>query len=378
MRLFGWLITGSALVLALSAATSPSSPRASITSYPGYLYGVSASSPSSAWAVGYLCVPSCTASSAIIRTLILHWNGSTWVQVASPNPGSGVRLLTAVSALSRSSVWAVGEYRTISGGNKTLVLRWNGIAWAQVASPSPEVVDGSFLFGVSAVSPFRAWAVGWAYGLGGENSNTLILRWKGSRWAQVPSPNPSVGGFNVLNGVSARSASEAWAAGGTGTTTLIVRWNGSRWTHVPSPSPGRTGSDVLNGVSALSASDAWAVGGTGASTIILRWNGTRWSLVPSPSPGQGGVLNAVSVLSPSDAWAVGCYNSATRTTPLILHWNGSTWVKAASANPGTSTCLTGISALSASDAWAVGTVDLPGDDTKTVILHWNGASWTQS
>jgi hypothetical protein len=383
MRLFGLAASSSALVLALSAAASPSSPNTSTTRDPGYLYGVSAASPSSAWAVGYRCVPDCTASSAVLRTLILHWNGSAWTEIASPNPGSGERLLNAVSALSHSRAWAVGQYRTTSGGFKTLVLRSNGSRWAQVASPSPEVVDGSFLFGVAAVSPSDAWAVGWVYGPGGENSNTLILRWNGRRWGQVRSPNPVHLGFNVLNAVSALSPSDAWTVGSTDTGTLIARWNGTRWARVPSPSPGSTGSDVLNAVSALSASHAWAVGGTGASTLILRWNGANWSTVPNPSPGRGGDLNAVSSVSSSDAWAVGCYLASPSTNefkPLVLHWNGTAWAQVASPNPGgsTGTCLTGVNALSSSDAWAVGATDPFGTDTKTVILHWNGTSWTQS
>lgn len=383
LRLFGWLGTASAVVLTLGAAASPSSPPAPATSFPGYLYGVSASSPSSAWAVGYQCVPGCTASSPVLRTLVLHWDGNTWAKMTSPNPGSTERLLTGVSALSPSSAWAVGNYEAVGGGFRTLVLNWDGRTWAQAASPSPEVVDGSFLYGVSAVSASDAWAAGWYYGPGGENSNTLILRWNGSHWVKVPSPNPARGGFDVLNAVSARSAADAWAVGGTGSATLIAHWNGSRWAQVPSPSPGRTGSDVLNGVSAVSATGAWAVGGTGASTIILRWNGTAWSLVPSPSPGQGGDLNAVSAPSATDAWAVGCYlasPSSGQWKPLVLHWNGTAWAQVASPNPGgpAGTCLTGVSAVSSSDAWAVGTTDPFGSATKTVILHWNGTSWTQS
>jgi hypothetical protein len=381
MRLFGWLVSSSAVVLALGAAAFPSSPGGPTVSYPGYLSGVSASSPSNAWAVGYRCEPDCAASSAVLQTLILHWNGTAWAQVASPNPGSTERLLNAVSALSSSSAWAVGQYRTTSGGNKTLVLGWNGSRWAQVASPSPEVVDGSFLFGVSAVSTTDVWAAGWYYGPGGENSNTLILHWNGTTWTQVASPDPVHLGFNALTGVSALSASDAWAVGSIDTGTLIVHWNGTRWTRVASP--GKNPGETLNGVSALSASDAWAVGGTGARTLILRWNGTSWSLIPSPSPGSNGILNAVSTLSPSDVWAAGCYlasPSSNTWEPLVLHWNGAAWAQVASPNPGGSagTCLTGVSALSSSDAWAVGSADPFGTDTKTVILHWNGTSWTQS
>ena len=381
LRLLGWLVSTSAVALALGAAAFPSSPGGSTTSYPGYLYGVSASSASAAWAVGYRCVPDCTASSEVLQTLVLRWNGSVWTAVTSPNPGSTERLLSGVSTVSPSSAWAVGQYRTTSGGNKTLVLNWNGSRWAQTPSPSPEVVDGSFLSGVAAVSPSDAWAVGWVYGVGGENSNTLILHWNGSSWTRVASPNPVHLGFNVLSAVSARTASDAWAVGSIDSGTLILHWNGSGWTRVTSP--GATSGDVLNGVSALSASDVWAVGGTGARTLMLRWNGTSWSLVPSPSPGRGGDLNAVSAVSSSDAWAVGCYLASPGSNewkPLVLHWNGTAWAQVASPNPGGSagTCLTGISALSSSDAWAVGSTDPFGSDTKTVILHWNGTSWTPS
>ncbi len=42
----------------------------------GFLQGVVAPTTSFAWAVGYAG-----------RTLILQWNGTSWNQVASPNPG---------------------------------------------------------------------------------------------------------------------------------------------------------------------------------------------------------------------------------------------------------------------------------------------------
>ena len=67
--------------------------------------------------------------------------------------------------------------------------------------------------------------------------------------------------------------------------TLIERWNGAAWKQVPSPGPAGS---LLSGVAAMSATNAWAVGYTGTSsgakTLILRWNGTAWKQVPSPSP----------------------------------------------------------------------------------------------
>ena len=60
--------------------------------------------------------------------------------------------------------------------------------------------------------------------------------------------------------------------------TVILRWNGAAWKQVPSPSPAP--SAVLSGVAATSASSAWAVGSTSNSTVsktlVLRWNGKTW------------------------------------------------------------------------------------------------------
>jgi len=75
-----------------------------------------------------------------------------------------------------------------------------------------------------------------------------------------------------------QSATSAWAVGCTGGNTLILRWNGTVWKRVPSPNPSPDHAQCLAGVSAASASDAWAVGYTdgGGKTLIVRWNGIAW------------------------------------------------------------------------------------------------------
>ena len=107
----------------------------------------------------------------------------------------------------------------------------------------------------------------------------LALRWNGTSWKQVPSPNPAGG---LLSGVAAVSARSAWAVGcsiceGGPNKTQIDRWNGTAWKHVSSPSPKLS---QLAAVAAASGRRAWAVGATfptsGTRTLILRWNGTSW------------------------------------------------------------------------------------------------------
>lgn len=85
-----------------------------------------------AWAVGYYV------SGTVVRTLIVHWNGVKWRPVQSPNPSgpSSFNQLKAVAATSSRSAWAVGDYNNGSG-SRTLIVRWNGTKWRQVTSPNP-------------------------------------------------------------------------------------------------------------------------------------------------------------------------------------------------------------------------------------------------
>ena len=119
------------------------------------MFGVAATS-SNAWAVGNYRI-----GSAPTRTLILHWNGSAWCPVASPNPGGPAEPhgLNSVGATSASNAWAVGSYTIGTGARLTLILRWNGTAWQQVTSPSPGPWF-NILGGVTATSASNAWAVG--------------------------------------------------------------------------------------------------------------------------------------------------------------------------------------------------------------------------
>lgn len=210
--LFAGLAAGLSLVFALGAAAAPTWPGASVASYQGVLNGVSAVSSTDVWAVG--------------GSLILHWNGSAWAKVPDPNPNSTSNL-SAVSARSPSEAWAVGSYCT-SGCNsgsrvfQALLLRWNGTAWTRVVSPEPRGAVSSFLQGVSVHSPSDAWAVGYycasapCYTFGPAVLHTLILHWNGTRWTVVRSPDPGGTNGSSLNAVSALSTSNAWAFGSYG------------------------------------------------------------------------------------------------------------------------------------------------------------------
>ena len=195
----------------------------------GNLNGVSADSATDAWAVGYYINPTAQA---------LHWNGTKWSKVASPNPGGTAgNFLTGVSADSATDAWAVGGYiNPTTGAEETLVLHWNGTKWSKVASPNPGGTTSNFLTGVSAHSATDAWAVGGYINPTTGASETLALHWNGTKWSKVASPNPGGSSdYSYLNGVSANSATDAWAVGTYGNLTtgaeetLILHWNGTSW-----------------------------------------------------------------------------------------------------------------------------------------------------
>lgn len=309
------------------------------------LAAVAASGARDVWAVG-TATP--TGSSAVQRTLILHWTGQRWSAVPSPSPGKAGNYLDAVTAVSHSDAWAVGNYCPTSsscGGSallgRPLTLHWNGRRWSLVQLPA-FCVGGVMLTSVSAVSGTNAWATG-ECGTKRGTIGVILLRWNGRRWSRAPAP--ALSGENLLTGVSETSARNAWAVGvhgvpsltyGSREYTLILRWNGRRWLRVASPNPGTSG-NLLDSVSATSVSSAWATGWgsntrqSGTVTVLLHWNGHRWSSIPSPAPGPNTVnfyLYAISARSPRLAWAVGQQGPVPATTTWIMRWNGTSWSRA--------------------------------------------------
>src|SRR5205085_4784015 len=133
-------------------------------------------------------------------------------KVPGRNPSASDDELTGVSAVSPSNVWAVG-YSNTRTGDKTLIEHWNGTSWSKVKSPN--VTSESSLAAVSALSSTDAWAVGSS---GVSSVKTLVEHWNGTTWSRVPSPNRS-NVENELLGVSALSPSNVWAVGYSGSNS---------------------------------------------------------------------------------------------------------------------------------------------------------------
>ena len=334
---------------------SPSVP------FSDFLFDVGAVSASNVWAVGVNYN-----TDGVQRTLVERWDGVQWSVVPSANRGSDNNVLNGVAAVSANDVWAVG-YDNAGGSSRTLIERWNGAAWSIV--PSPNFVHGNILIDVTAVSANDVWAVGYHSPSGPLSSSILVQHWNGTEWSIVTTPNIPGSTSDVLFDVSARAANDIWAVGtytGSGGVpqTLILRWNGTQWSIVPSPNVG-TMENRLLGVSVLSSTDAWAVGCLGPCTsagpsqsLTQRWNGSTWSIVPSPSAPSGTVLSSVVAVSSNDVWAVGSILGGTSgaNRSVIEHWDGSSWSIVPNPDPPDAlySGLAAVVALSSNDLWAVG------------------------
>ena len=239
-------------------------PSPNVTPGDSRLTDVAARAANDVWAVG---------SSHYVEeeTLVLHYDGTQWSIIPSPTPPGWYVTLAGVAARAADDAWAVGHYRlNDSSPEQTLVLHWDGTTWSII--PSPNVgTDRNKLTAVAAVAADDVWAVGYAGPPG--TGQTLILHWDGAAWSIVPSPNPTGAGF--LFDVTAVSADNVWAVGnyiaGTGPAqTLALRWDGTQWAAMSSSNvAGR--SNYLFAVAAVNADEIWSVGSyqAGDDTLTL-------------------------------------------------------------------------------------------------------------
>lgn len=323
------------------------------------LLGAAARTSTDAWAVGEQFA---AAGQAPPPPVSYHWNGSAWSIVATPVLGVSSALL-GVSASTATDAWAVGFSILGRHNDGTLIEHWNGTAWSVNSSL---VVKGfvAELTGVADLSPTDAWAVG-------EGNGALLEHWNGSAWSSVTIPDPDFtpGADQSISALSATDIWVVGTTVNTttGTTTAeALHFNGTAWAVVPMQQPG-TNTPTIGAVTAISATDAWAVGedigatsAPGGSTLIEQWNGAKWSIVPSPTPGADPGLTGVAARGSGDVYAVGnnlpSINGGV-VQGLVLRWNGSTWSQDTDPTDGTYSPLFAAATVpGAANEWAVGTL----------------------
>jgi hypothetical protein len=140
---------------------------------------------------------------------VARWTGSGWTKFALPGKAGaqGYSQTTgSLTASSASSAWAVLTLTNSVGRNRTDVIHWDGSTWSQVQSPNPSAA-GDWLSGVTARSDTDAWAVG-GFGKPGNKAHALVLHWNGSKWSTTRTP-----GLQLHGVAAAPGTRQVWVAG---------------------------------------------------------------------------------------------------------------------------------------------------------------------
>ena len=121
---------------------------------------------------------------------VLSWNGTKWRSVHVPNPDGtdpgSINGLTGVTCGAARDCWAVGTYGSMgSEPMRNQALHWTGTKWKAVSTPNPGgngKEDRSALSGVRCTSPANCWAVGVHQHNNGPDRDQ-ILHWNGTKWS---------------------------------------------------------------------------------------------------------------------------------------------------------------------------------------------------
>ena len=301
------------------------------------------------------------------EALIMHWDGAAWKTVPSPNRllghNNAINTLQGVTAIAPNDVWAVGYSVSYDDPYRTLAMHWDGSRWRIVDTPNPGP-SYSALNDVTAVGPNDVWAVGGAPILDtsfnpiDSRTGGFTLHWDGRAWSAVPGA-PGRETSSTLAAAAAVSSSEVWAIG----QFNPWRWNGFQWSSSP------LGTQGGHGIDAAGSSDVWTVSfasdygdyGYNPRPYAYRWNGSAWEYTSARALGVGRFLD-VAVRAPRDVIAVG--NSV--GSAFAARWNGSAWqaLPAANGNSRSSFPL-------ANDNILVGVDSAPDTSTWAVGYFWN-------
>jgi Phosphoesterase family len=286
------------------------------------LFSVSSLSDGKAWAVGYYADQTFR-----IRTLAELWDGAKWTVVPTPNPGRARDVLFSVKAISDTDVWAVGGREQGSNGVfRTLIEHWNGSSWTVVPSPDP-APNGNELFAVTGSGPDSAWATGQGQG-NAFPSAAIVEHWNGHAWSVAQAPTSSSRTYDPY--AAATLGRRLLAAGDqeddTKPQTTLSFLTGRRGSRLVSSGNVGAGENDFYAVAAANGA-AWAAGRTTdpatdlTSTLIETLKNGAWSIVPTPNPGGPGGsagFGGVATAPGGESWAVGVFTTSSSSNQTLI------------------------------------------------------------
>ncbi|HZM01180.1 MAG TPA: hypothetical protein VFD43_13115 [Planctomycetota bacterium] len=281
-----------------------------------------------------------------------------WTQEPSPDaPGANQTWINDMESIAADDIWAVGrgyvQFTASDWNMHTFAMHFDGTQWSVVPTPNPNPVPELTyceLNAVAALAPDDVWVAGTRNdvddGAGYVGTHNLVMHWDGSKWQQMDAPIPASFGLQGVSGdgiydILALAPDDIWffgewirmnAQGFTFRHALAMHYDGSDFfVHEDFPIVGSDGGTIYASDAAAS-DDIWAVGAGGDGdpaganqSFIFHWDGSSWEHVPSGTiPGVWHDLGDVKVLGPDDVWISGSsWAPPNVVTQFMLHWDGS-------------------------------------------------------
>ncbi|MBV9870239.1 MAG: hypothetical protein JO214_06425 [Frankiaceae bacterium] len=310
--------TTAAATIGLTPHTAAAAPKAWVevpsevaSGQDAYYNDVTVTPGGTVWAVGYNV--NFLPGAVEFRNNIERYNGSSFQRVSAPDVEGppAQNFLYGVAAISDNNVLAVGTARDhATNTNKTRILKWNGTSWSSMLSPNPGTVRNEL--NDIAVTGTTAFAVG--VSTSGFYNDPLVLHLVGGSWQTMAVSRPSnCDGHADLVSVYAASPTAVWAAGRCESgpnKSFVLKYDGVVWKTIVRPVEYPT--VQLNGFASNADGRIFAVGSDGSGPAVLRVYPRPAKLIPSPSSqsywaagttGHNGVVMAGSSTVPGTSFA---------------------------------------------------------------------------
>ncbi len=228
------------------------------------------------------------------KTVTWNWNGSVWTMYRPPIVGSTHHYLHDITIGENGDVYTVGEFITYYSGSyrrNTLVFKWSGTAWVRKTSDND--AGGQSYLNAVGMAGNDVYAVGYYSSSG---YKPLLLKWDGVKFANQNLALPPGVTSGSLTDISFNSATNGWIAGSLGGYTY--HFDGASWTPVQLPS-----GTAVTRVVATSVNDAWGIS-YNSNRLFHYTTAGGWQEYMYSFP-TGTKLYGIDANSPDNVWTVG-------------------------------------------------------------------------
>ncbi len=147
----------------------------------------------------------------IPRYLEMHWNGKRWSSYSQPSAADdlGAPEVVAIGVTSGRDIWAAGDVEGPDGDGEgyaaTVLLHWNGTGWRSVATP-----QNRFVSSLAVRAPHDI-AIAGVVGNGDSDGTPFLERRVGGKWQDA-----ELGSGEALRGLAPDQQQGLWGVGSTG------------------------------------------------------------------------------------------------------------------------------------------------------------------